>query len=167
MNWDCNLLIDNLKKCFGGDWVVILRLHPHLANIKNQSLLHSDNRNVVNANQYPDIQELLVATDIGITDYSSWIFDFMLSRKPAFIYAEDIEKYNTDRGFYYQLETTPFPIATNNFELVENIKNFDYKQYEIKVDEFLQEKGCMEDGLASKRVVDLIENIEREDNKCQ
>ena len=83
----------------------------------------------------------------------------MLSRKPAFVYAEDIEKYNTDRGFYYPLESTPFPVSRNNDELCQNIKNFDFKKYKEDVENFLEEKGCIEDGHASERIVDLIEWI--------
>ena len=99
---------------------------------------------------------------MAMTDYSSCIFDFMLSRKPAFIFATDIENYNTERGFYYPLESTPFPVATDNIELIENIRNFDYEKYKQEVEIFLQEKGCMEDGHASERVVDLIERIIKE-----
>ena len=80
----------------------------------------------------------------------------MLSRKPGFIYANDIEKYNNLRGFYYPLESTPFPIATNNEELIKNIKDFDEENYKNKVEIFLKEKGCIEDGHASERVAKYI-----------
>ena len=83
----------------------------------------------------------------------------MLSRKPAFIYATDIEKYDNERGFYYPLTSTPFPVATNNEELTNNIENFDNENYKINVENFLKEKGCIEDGHASERVVDLIEEV--------
>ena len=58
---------------------------------------------------YSDIQELMVSSDALITDYSSCIYDFMLSRKPGFIYATDADKYNNGRGLYYSLTSTPFP----------------------------------------------------------
>ena len=54
---------------------------------------------------------------------------------------------------------TPFPIARNNDELIENIKNFNFFDYQNKVDKFISEKRCIDDGLASERVVKLIENI--------
>lgn len=148
-------ILNSLNNKFGHDWVFLARLHPKIKYFK----LKQKNKNIINATDYPDIQELLVASDIAITDYSSCIFDFMLSRKPAFIYATDIEKYNNERGFYYPLDSTPFPIATNNDEMIENIENFNYEQYKIDVEKFLEEKGCMEDGKASERVVDLIEEI--------
>lgn len=154
---DTSAVANVLKEKFGGDWVIAIRLHPRVK--KYSSKLFSFNDKVVDATYYPDIQELLLASDIAITDYSSCIFDFMLSRKPGFIFATDIEQFNTDRGFYYPLETTPFPIATNNYELIKNIENFDYEEYKQKVEDFLKDKGCMEDGHASERVVDLIEKI--------
>ena len=154
---DTSAVANVLKEKFGGDWVIAIRLHPRVK--KYSSKLFSFNDKVVDATYYPDIQELLLASDIAITDYSSCIFDFMLSRKPGFIFATDIEQFNTDRGFYYPLETTPFPIATNNYELIKNIENFNYEEYKQKVEDFLKDKGCMEDGHASERVVDLIEKI--------
>lgn len=156
-NINVTLLRQALMQKYGGDWIIAIRVHPRVTEHSKELFKFSDN--VVNASYYPDIQELLVSSDIAISDYSSCIFDFMLSRKPAFIYAEDIKKYNTERGFYYPLESTPFPVAKNNAELAENIKNFDYDKYRNEVEKFLKEKGCMEDGHASKRVVDLIEEI--------
>lgn len=94
-----------------------------------------------------------------ITDYSSCIFDFMLSRRPGFIFATDIEEFNTERGFYYPLEETPFPIARNNEELMQNIRNFDEAAYHNGVEEFLINKGCIEDGCASERVADKIAEL--------
>lgn len=153
-------LLGALKEKFGGDWKILVRMHPNFVRYQNR--LIPQNENIINVSEYPDIQELLVAADIAITDYSSCIFDFMLSRKPGFIYASDIKEFDNDRGFYYPLTSTPFPVATHNEELRKNILNFDYETYKIKVEEFLKDKGCMEDGHASERTVDLIEQIMNE-----
>lgn len=153
-------MLGALKEKFGGDWKILVRMHPNFVRYQNR--LIPQNENIINVSEYPDIQELLVAADIAITDYSSCIFDFMLSRKPGFIYASDIKEFDNDRGFYYPLTSTPFPVATHNEELRKNILNFDYETYKIKVEEFLKDKGCMEDGHASERTVDLIEQIMNE-----
>lgn len=159
-----NLEVENLLKSitdkFGGEWVLAVRMHPHLKSKAGK--LFKFGFNIVNASSYSDIQELLVSSDIAITDYSSCIFDFMLSRKPAFIFATDIEKFNNERGFYYPLESTPFPIAKNNEELIQNILDFDNEKYKREVEEFLTDKGCVEDGHATERVVDLIKEIIKE-----
>lgn len=149
-------LMEVLNKKYGGEWVVLMRLHPQLSKLKEKPIYPY---RVINATEHPDMQELLVISDIFITDYSSSVFDFMLTKRPAFIFATDIEKYNDERGLYDPLETTPFPIATNDEELWQNIMNFNEQKYQKDVNKFLEFKGCMEDGQASKRVVDLIESI--------
>lgn len=153
---DYQRLKQELTAKFGGNWVVIARLHPNIAHLFEQ--LPPNNRDVINGCDYPDMQELMCGCDFMISDYSSCIFDFMLSRKPGFIFATDIELYNTDRGFCYPLEETPFPIATSNDQLVENIRKFDKESYEAAVEAFLSGKGACDDGHASERCVDYIES---------
>ena len=156
-NIEFSKLLPALKEKFGGDWVVVSRMHPSFRKRHYKKI--KELQDTYNANNYPDIQELLVSADMAITDYSSCIFDFMLSRKPAFIYATNIKDYNTERGFYYPITSTPFPVSENNSELNNNIKNFNYDEYKQKVEEFLTEKGCIEDGHASEHVADIIENV--------
>ena len=150
-------VIKELSDKFGGEWVLLKRLHPFMVEyIKD---FESKTSNVIDVTEYPDIQELLSIADVCITDYSSCIYDFMLTRKPGFIYASDISKYDNERGLYYPLSDTPFPIAQNNDEMVNNIRNFDENKYKPQVDKFLQNKGCIDDGHASERVVNLIKQI--------
>ena len=146
------------ERKFGGKWIVLTRLHPKLIALK-EKYAQGLSESVIDVTSYPDMQELLCAVDAIITDYSSCIYDFMLTHKPGFIFATDIQKYNNLRGFYYPLESTPFPIAVNNEELIQNIETFDNQRYRQKVDEFLKEKGCIEDGHASEKVVSLIKDI--------
>lgn len=154
---DYEKVLEAMVEKFGGDWVCIAKFHPRAG--MHAKYLISDNANVINGTDYPDIQELLAGADIAITDYSSCIFDFMLSGKPGFIFAVDKKIYDTARGLYYPLEETPFPLAENNSQLINNILNFDNEKYQEKVKIFLQDKGCIEDGHASERVVDLIEEL--------
>lgn len=44
---------------------------------------------VIEATDVLDMQELIAITDVAITDYSSWIYDFMLMRRPGFIFATE------------------------------------------------------------------------------
>jgi CDP-glycerol glycerophosphotransferase len=152
---DYHKVLDALNKRFGGDWVFVIRFHPR---VKLPSV-NINNRKCINATDYPDIQELLAGSDAAISDYSSCIYDFCLSKKPAFIFAPDIEKYNNMRGFYYPLEATPFPVSHTNAELKSSIENFNVSLFEKKCENFLKNKGCYEDGHAAERVVDLIKTI--------
>ncbi len=152
---DAAQVVEALEKRFGGKWKLLLRFHD------NDKKTGSANRNkiispdVINVTSYPDMQELLAFTDVAITDYSSWIYDFVLTGKPGFIFAMDVEKYNDERGFYFKLEDTPFPVAKTSDELAANIESFDEDgTYEGKVEEFLAGKGCMDDGHASERIAE-------------
>lgn len=151
---DYERLRNALSDKFGGKWRVLVRFHLNVRRFSKNAL--EKNENVIDVTDYPDIQELMLISDIAITDYSSWIYDYILTRKPGFIYATDIEDYNNERGFYYKLESTPFPIATNNDALIRNIESFNYDLYHEKLESFLVDKGCMDDGKASSRLVKKI-----------
>ena len=118
-----------------------------------------DGCNIINANKYPDMQELLCATDIVITDYSSLMFDFALSKKPCFLFATDIERYKNDRNFYFDLIQLPFMVAETNELLVENILSFDESIYKGQLCEFFRNVGMIMDGQASKSVTEVILGI--------
>ena len=156
-NIDYERLCEALKNKFGGKWVLIERFHFHLK--KFDKFANKSNSFVYNASAYPDIQELMAAANIGITDYSSWIYDFMLTRRPGFLFITDINDYQDQRGLYYPIETTPFPIAENNDKLIDNIYNFNEQEYIKSVDDFLLEKGCMDDGYACERIGKVISDI--------
>ena len=157
-NLDYAKLLDALKEKFGGNWVIMVRFHFKLRNVDFSDDLTD---NIINATDYYDMQELLCAADIGITDYSSWLCDFVLTEKPGFIYCNDMDKYVDERGFYYPLSETPFPVSKTNDELEKNILNFDIKKYEKQRQSFLKKRGCYEKGNASKRIVDKIYELNK------
>lgn len=147
-------IAEKLGSRFGGEWVCLVRLHPRRVSPKQIEALKE--QSVMDATMYPDVQELLAAADAMVTDYSSAIFDFLLTKRPGFILAEDYDAYEQIRGFYYPLTDTPFPLAKTDEELLEQIGTFDEENYRQKIDTFLKEKGSVEDGNASKRVAELI-----------
>ncbi|MCD7722712.1 MAG: CDP-glycerol glycerophosphotransferase family protein [Clostridiales bacterium] len=151
---DFDRLRFNLSAKWGGEWVVFNRLHFHdrKQTVKKQN-------GVINVTSYPDIQELMLCADVGVTDYSSWICDFVLTGRPGFIYASDLDRYDSVRGLYYPLSETPFPIAKNNDELMQNIQTFCPEAYEKKRREFLLKRGCCENGNAAAKAVGLIKEI--------
>lgn len=151
-NVDYKSLKTALEKRFGASWAIIVRLHRNITAQQD----FSDCDYLFDATYYDDVQELLAVSDAALTDYSSCVFDFMLTKRPAFIYALDIEKYNNERGFYYSIYDTPFPVAKNNFELMQNIENFDESKYALEHKKFLKDKGCVDDGQAACRAAKLI-----------
>lgn len=155
-NVDFTALKKALEERFGGKWVIFSRFHMHTQSLLKRVLRFP--KFVISADKYPDIQELMVATDIGMTDYSSWICDFVLTGRPGFLFTTDYDDYVDERGFYYPLEETPFPIAKSNEQLIELVRGFDAEKYEQKRIEFLEKRGCTEDGHAAERLVEFILN---------
>lgn len=154
-------VLDAFKARYGGTWKLLMRIHPKMRD--KASDIVPEQGDVVDCSNYPDIQELMIYTDAVITDYSSCIFDFMLSHKPGFLYAVDADGYDAERGLYYPLRETPFPVAADNTELIGNIMTFNQEEYNRKIDDFLKNKGAVEDGHASERTVRLIQSMLRQE----
>lgn len=151
-NIDFKLLCKHLTTRFGGDWIVIKRLHPHLSG---KSITKEDN--TVDAADYDDIQELLLVADVLITDYSSLMFDFAISGRPIFLYAKDLDEYcSRERNLYFQIEELPFPLARTNNELMQVIDHFSETEYATKLSQFNKTVATFENGTASKTIGDLI-----------
>lgn len=154
---DYDRVLDALEEKYGCPWIMLIRLHPRLG--KEAGKIVPDTPRYINASDYMDMQDLAVASDVMISDYSSVITDFMLTRKPAFMYVPDLEKYLKSRGMYYSMEELPFPYALTTEEFLERIREFDQEVYEQKVEKFLNQIGYLADGRAAERIVDFL--IER------
>ena len=148
-------LLRAFKKRFGGIWKLLVRYHDNdKKNAGSKNRVRSDD--VIDVTSFPDIQQLLAFCDAGITDYSSWIYDFMNSRRPGFLYARDKELYNDERGFYFTLESTPFPVASSNEEMERNVLDFDEEKYVKEVDAWLAARESVDDGHSSERIADEL-----------
>jgi len=168
-------LLKQLQTKFGGEWVMFQRLHPQLA-AKQQNMEGADNKLIIDVSQYDDMYELLAASDAVVTDFSSIAFEAGAVKIPVFLYMDDLDEYVCSRGgmnFIISQDkkiTTnqdiapninaypPFPIATNNEELGNIINNFDEQDYCKAIDKMCSELGMVNDGKASIRIADLIEN---------
>lgn len=155
-------LIDTLEKYWGGKWVVMIRLHP---SIEQEAVNISYNDRVINASTYPDINELLLASSLLISDYSSCLFDAVYNEKPSIIYASDVVDYEKNRGFALTPTEWPVLFAQNNIELESRIKEFKLSRYIEKCKDFLQEYGIVHCRDASKKAAEwIINNVLHEEN---
>lgn len=139
---------------FGGKWIMLVRLHPGIMQLAKD--LEFDNEVTFDATAFDDMQLLLSACDAVITDYSSLMFDFALTRRPCFQFATDIDAYKADRNFYFPIDETPFPLAKTNAEMVQHILDFDDAEYQKDWDAFYEKMGFCEDGQATQRCVQWI-----------
>lgn len=156
---DISAMTGALKKKFGGSWFIFMRLHPQLAAQLERVPLKNHIEHMIDVSQADDMNELLCASDVLVTDYSSSAFDAICAYIPVFLYADDLEEYEKERGkLMWDMRALPFSMAENNEELVENIGRFDERRYRKEIDEFQIRYGVIEDGHACERVAEIIEN---------
>lgn len=150
---DYSKLIENLDKKFGGQWKLLVRTHRFTSN----DLSNYGKDSILDVSKYSDMQELLLAADILITDYSSSMWDFSLTKKPAFLYCPDIDRYiSNDRNFYTSPSEWPYEIATSNDELTALIQAYDSERSERKIKGHLDQLGFYENINSSKLICDIV-----------
>lgn len=150
---DWENILRAFRKRFGKEYVVMYKMHHYMHQLAAASGLYEK---AVDATLYPDIQELLAAADIVITDYSSLMWDFSLQRRPVFLYQSDEDEYTDERGFYAPVSEWPYPRARTMEELGERILGFDEGKYIGELNAFLGKYGSCDDGHASERVAAKI-----------
>lgn len=149
-----SLIRTALEAKFGGEWSILLRLHPSVAKESRRFVCEGS---VVDVSAYPDSEELASACDIMISDYSSIMFEPAFVKKPVFLFATDKTEYiNHEYDFLLDYDSLPFPIAETNEELVRRIMDFDKAIYESQVAKFLSQYEVQEDGHASERAAEFI-----------
>lgn len=142
---------------FGGKWVILAKLHPNIA--AKAAELGLEKQGVINASDYSDIQELYLVSGCMVTDYSSVMFDFMMTNKPCFLYVNDLQSYRDDRNFYFDMALLPFSLAEDNAQLRENIRDFDTQEQLRRVSEFCEKFGINESGQSAERAVDKMDEM--------
>ena len=150
---DYKRLISSLESKFGGDWIVLHRSHYHMKEHTSGNKFDD----IIDVTKYPDMQELLLISDVLITDYSSSIWDYSFLYKPAFLYATDLKEYNIERSFFVDIHKWPFPLCENNEELENAIRNFEQKHLERSIQEHHKMMGSFETGRASEQVYKFIQ----------
>lgn len=145
-----NMNFETLQESLSDEYVVVLRLH-HLVSksvdiTKYKGFLYD-------LSKYSDSQELLIASDVLVTDYSSIMFDYLNYKKDIILYLHDYDDYMTDRGAYFDVRKfSPGNIAYDFDELLEKIINLNDTS---EVNEEFFDKFChVENGIAAEKVVD-------------
>mgnify|MGYP002550644385 CR=1 FL=1 len=141
-----------IKEELGEKYCFIIKLHPFVHNIES---IPEDDNFFLNMTQERDINDLLLVTDILITDYSSVIFEAALLDIDTIFYVPDIEEYTASRDFYYPFEEYMFgQLAKTKEELIEAIKA---PQNNREKKDMFKKKFCDAcDGKSTKRVVDEL-----------
>lgn len=152
--WDYQLIINEFEKKYSKKYCMLYRFHPNVGNLSKK--LENHNNIILNATFYPDMQELMIASEILITDYSSTMFEFGMINKKCFLYAPDISEYLKERKMYFDIKKLPFKLSENIQEFRNTIMNFDDIKYKENLSTFFKTIGLMETGSSSQIIANLI-----------
>jgi CDP-ribitol ribitolphosphotransferase len=142
-------------------FVFLLKIHPFVQNEANIPYKYADF--FYDVSSYREINDLLLVTDVLITDYSSVCFEYALLKKQMIFFSPDLAEYMSSRNFYYDyLDFIPGSFATNTDELITQIK--DGKVDSKKLDDFVNYFFDDLDGKSSERFVDYLVNDFYEDD---
>ncbi|MET8156280.1 CDP-glycerol glycerophosphotransferase family protein [Sphaerisporangium sp. NPDC005289] len=113
--------LDALARALADHWVVVLRTHPAERFTVPERVRHL----VRAAGPYPEVNDLILASDALVSDYSSIICDYACTGRPILLYADDHDDYvRMDRGLNYDLrEIAPGPVLTTTAELVAALRD--------------------------------------------
>jgi CDP-glycerol glycerophosphotransferase len=157
VNWRHELALDieRLAEEFADEWVLVVRFHQLVR--QNLSLSDRVRDFVVDGSTYDDVQELMLVSDVLITDYSSLFFDYAQLGRPMLFFTYDLENYrDVLRGFYLDFEAeAPGPLLPDNDALVAALRDIDEvaEQYRDQIKIFAQTYGPDDDGGASDRIL--------------
>lgn len=150
LTFNPNKLIDTLNKKFNNGFVFCVRLHPNDTSITSLKGFE----NVINLTKEADSQLVLSAADIVISDYSSMLLDFTLTKKPAFVFAPDYDEYiQKERNLYIDLAKTGIPFSKTFDDLILSIETFDQKKYIKNLEKLFEFYEIYENGDSSKLII--------------
>ena len=148
--------LDRFNEELGDEYVLALRLHPKIKDFYKDDIVSEGK--YVDVSDFESEQELMLISDILITDYSSIMIEYSVLDKPTVFFTYDLDEYlANERGFYYDFKTTvPGPIAYTSDELIDVIKNDRFDK--SKISEFVKTQFDEIDGHSSQRIVDYLLN---------
>ncbi len=132
------------------DYVLLMRAHYEVSKVMNID----ENEFVRNMTNYPDLNDLIIAADILISDYSSVFFDFSITGKPMLHFTYDYDKYSSKRGMYFDIRDLLSGAETED-KLISIIKNMDEEKERTKTISF-RDKYVNYYGNAADEAVNFI-----------
>jgi CDP-glycerol glycerophosphotransferase len=155
--FDAELDLGALADQVDPDTVFLLRAHNHVA----KTVTPQSHPRVLDVSRIPDPRELLLAADVMISDYSSIIFDFAITRKPILLFTHDIEHYRDElRGLCVNIEReAPGPVLRTPMELVDALRRLDdglAASHRDAQERFVERYAEFDDGHAAARTVEAV-----------
>jgi CDP-glycerol glycerophosphotransferase len=154
--WTPRLDLAALADRLGEDTVLLVRGHYFYGGAASPLTNLRRTGRIVDVSSYDPVEELCLAADALVTDYSSIMFDYANLDRPIVIYADDWETYRTTRGVYFDLMAeAPGPVARTQEELTELLTTEAWRdEGAAKTRAVFRRRFCeYDDGRAAERVV--------------
>lgn len=139
-----------LRQRFGGPVTMLRRAHP------GGRMVGGVAPGVIDVSDYPDMQELLLAADLLITDYSSSIWDYALLGRPCLLYVPDMESYIAQRGICSPITEWPGIACGDERALLDALATLNARDCAMKAEQHLKALGSYETGTATAQICERI-----------
>ena len=142
-----------LRDAIGDDHVLLVRLHPFVRTATRIDPALAGF--AIDVSDHPDINELMLVSDVLVTDYSSAIYEYSLLDRPMVFFAPDYADYERERGFYFDYRTgVPGPVFETTADLCAYLRagRFDID----RVRAFRAASFEIADGRSTARVTDEL-----------
>ncbi|MFF3844836.1 CDP-glycerol glycerophosphotransferase family protein [Streptomyces sp. NPDC002328] len=143
----------------GAGHTLVVRLHPSLATgpARGMGLADLHRRGIlVDATDEPRVEDVMLAADALVTDYSALMFDYANLDRPIVVHADDFDAYTASRGAYFDITAdAPGHVSRDHRELVRLFASGDWRDEEsARLRAGFRERFCAyDDGRAAERVV--------------
>ena len=147
--------IPMMKEALGDEYILLTKHHPF---VKKRPVIPEDCRDFAfDVTEDLEIDELLCASDICISDYSSLIFEYSLFSRPMIFFAYDLDEYFDWRGFFYDYdEMTPGPIVKETEQVIDYIKHIEERFDVSEVEAFREKFMSACDGHVTERILNNV-----------
>lgn len=135
-------------------WFFFSRYHRYQ---DDQMEIRVEGTGIIDVMEYPDMQELLAAADLLITDYSSCVWDYAVLKRPCVLYVPDKEEYVANTGFYVSVDEWPFPQTRDMDGLIDEILHYDKAESDEKISGHLKQLGSYESGSCCRQLAERIQ----------
>jgi CDP-glycerol glycerophosphotransferase len=149
-----HLDLESASRTLGPDYVMLMRGHRFHARAG-----HHEGRStrMIDVTTYPEINDLVLAADAAVLDYSSLRFDFALTGRPMLFLVPDLAAYTSAvRGFLFDFAASaPGPLLDSADQVIASLRDLERvsARYAAACEAFQAEFNYLQDGRSAEHVV--------------